>query len=142
MLSGRMEWSLDTSEKAFDGLNEAEFLAKSIKDVADHYGGNFLDQKTLDWTNLIQCLLIIYGGRIFTIRATPKPKPQHRPTVQETARVHNPSPPPVFTRPPANEFATTMNGHDASPPPQRAHIAGVGDVDLSGLPDGHPFKVN
>jgi hypothetical protein len=132
MLSGRLEWMLDNSEKAFDGMTEAEFLAKSIKDVADHYGTGLFDQKTLDWMNLIQCVAIVYGGRIFAIRANPKPKPVKMPTVQEAAGMHQASP--VFHRtpPPSNEF----NGSSEA---NTVNIAGIGDVQI---PDDDPLSPN
>lgn len=136
MISGRVEWALDTDTKIFDGDTEAEFLAKSIKDVADHYGGGMLDQKTLDWCNLIQCLAIVYGGRMYAIRANPKVKPAPRPpTVHQAAQQHNPAPPRTAhtTPPPVNMF----NGHgdDAA----RVDIAGVGSVEL---PDDNPLSPN
>lgn len=139
-MSGRMEWMLDTEGKIFDGATEAEFLSKSIKDVADHYGHGLLDQKTLDWVNLMQCLAIIYGGRIFAIRSTPKAKPVPKgPSVQEAAQTFNPAPP-----------ATTRQFHDArlaeaskafspSEPATSATIAGLGDIQL---PDDHPLSPN
>lgn len=136
VLSGRYEWALDTNQKVFDGQTEAEFLASSIKAVTDHYGGDLLNAKQLDWANLIQCLFIVYIGRIMTIRANPKPRSPGKPaTVQQTAEMHNPHKP--ATTPPINEiFPRKPNGHDD---PARGHIAGVGDVDL---PDSHPLSPN
>lgn len=125
---------LDTNSKIFDGKTEAEFLASSIKDVADHYGHGLLDQKTLDWMNLIQCLAIIYGGRIFAIRSTPKPKVVKPATVQEAAKVHNPNPPAQFHRTPA-----PVNHFENPSPSTSATIAGIGDIDL---PDDHPLSPN
>lgn len=127
ILSGRSEWMLDTDSKIFDGATEAEFLSRSIKDVADHYGTGMLDQKTLDWMNLVQCLLIVYGGRIFAIRANPRIKPPKAPTVQETAKAHNP-------------VAPSVHRDGASNTPANAgHVAGIGDVQL---PDDHPLNPN
>lgn len=134
IISGRGEWMLDTDNKVFDGDTEAQFLASSIKSVADHYGGGMLDQKTLDWCNLIQCLAIVYGGRIYAIRSTPKIRPAPKaPTVHQAAQAHNPAPPrTVHTAPPVNEF----NGsNDAA----RVDIAGVGAVEL---PDDNPLSPN
>lgn len=126
MLSGRLEWMLDTNEKIFDGLTEAEFLAKSIKDVAAHYGAGMFDQKTLDWASLTQCLLIVYGGRLFAIRSTPRaPKPKPAPTVQEAARTHNPMPP--------------QSVHQSSNGAGVVNIAGVGAVEF---PDSDPRSPN
>lgn len=133
ILSGRMEWSLDTQEKVFDGQTEAEFLAGSIKAVTDHYGGGMLDQKTLDWANLVQCLAIVYGGRLYAIRSTPRQAHVRPATVQETAAAYNPAPPRQahVTPEPVNHF----NSDEAS----RAEIPGVGAVDL---PDDNPLSPN
>lgn len=135
ILSGRSEWSLDTDQKSFDGKTEAEFLARSIKDVADFYGGGLLDDKTLAWLNLGQCLAMVYGGRLIAIKMSPKPKPPPRqPSAAETARAHNPAPPPMVQRtmPPPNNF----EGHDDTPP-THGHIAGLGDIEL---PADHPLN--
>lgn len=139
-MSGRMEWSLDTDSKIFDGKTEAEFFAQSIKDVSQHYGGAIFDQKQIDWMNLIQCLAIIYGGRIYAIRSNPRIKPARPPTVQATAATHRPGPQPSVHRtpPPVNEFAPAMNGHDKTPA-NAGHVAGIGDVML---PDDHPLSPN
>jgi hypothetical protein len=133
LMTGRMEIALDTESKIFDGLTEAEFLAKSIKDVSAHYG-TVLDQKTLDWMNLIQCLAIVYGGRLYAIRSTPRaPKPVRQPTPQETARTHRASPPGQMhvTPAPVNKFGDDDAG--------RVEIAGVGAIQL---PDDHPLSPN
>lgn len=132
ILSSRGEWSLDTESKTFDGKTEAEFLAMSIKDVADHYGNGLLDKKTLDWCNLIQCLAIVYGGRIYAIRATPRvpraPKPDLAHRVGPAPVHHTPSPP-------ANSFEPQrMNGESDL---GTGEIAGIGAVEF---PDGHPLK--
>lgn len=124
-----MEWALDTEQKVFDGKTEAEFLTSSVKDVMDHYG-SVIDQKTLDWFNLAQCLLIVYGGRIYAIRSNPKVKPQRAPNVQETAQMH--APPRTHVRP---DPPSHMNGDPAS----SAEIAGIGTVEL---PDDHPLSPN
>lgn len=136
LLTGRMEWSLDTDSKIFDGLTEAEFLAKSIKDVSDHYGQGLLDQKTLDWCNLVQCLAIVYGGRIYAIRSTPRVKaPPRQPTVHEAAQTFNPAPPSGVQRTTPLPTNDPFNGV----PSTKATIAGIGDVDL---PDTHPLSPN
>lgn len=134
-MSGRMEFALDTESKIFDGLTEAEFLAKSIKDVTAHYG-TVLDQKTLDWANLVQCLAIVYGGRLYAIRSTPRvPKTARHPTPQQTAQTHRAAPPGQVhhTTVPANNY----NGHDDAP--GAVDIAGVGMVQM---PDDHPLSPN
>jgi hypothetical protein len=135
LMSGRMEWALDTDSKIFDGLTEAEFLSKSVKDVSAHYG-TFMDQKTLDWCNLIQCCAIVYGGRIYAIRSTPRQKTVRQPSPQETAATHRAAPPGQMhvTPMPQNSYA---NGHDDDP--NRVDIAGVGAVQL---PDDHPLSPN
>jgi hypothetical protein len=134
-MSGRMEFALDTESKIFDGLTEAEFLAKSIKDVTAHYG-TVLDQKTLDWANLVQCLAIVYGGRLYAIRSTPRaPKPVRPPSPQETAKTHRAASPPQthVTPAPVNRFSN--DDDDAG----RVEIAGIGAVSL---PDDHPLSPN
>jgi len=130
-MSGRMEWMLDTDSKIFDGMTEAEFLAKSIKDVANHYPTNFLDQKGLDWANLVQCLAMVYGGRIFAIRSTPKPKPAPQPARTVFTSSMQPNPPRT-TPIPTNDFAP---GNGAG----RVDIAGVGSVEF---PDDDPRSPN
>lgn len=126
MLSGRMEWSLDTTEKAFDGKTESEFLSQSMMDVAKHYGAGVLDQKTVDWLNLIQCLAIVYGGRLVAIRMSRKPKP-------EAPKVFTPQPPQGQTHrtpAPVNNFSSDAGAVD---------IAGLGRVVL---PDDNPLSPN
>lgn len=136
-MSGRVEWALDTDSKIFDGKTEAEFLTQSIKDVADHYGHGLLDQKTLDWMNLVQCLAIVYGGRIFAIRSTPKPPKVTKPaTVQQNAQTFNPAPSKTWHDPRLKEASTVFSPNE---PANRATIAGVGEIDL---PDTHPLSPN
>jgi hypothetical protein len=134
LMSGRVEWALDTDSKLFDGLTEAEFLAKSVKDVSAHYG-TFMDQKTLDWCNLIQCLAIVYGGRIYAIRSTPRIKTVRPPTPQQTAQTHRAAPPGQMhvTPMPTNNYSS------AEDDPNRVDIAGIGSVQL---PDDHPLSPN
>lgn len=103
-------WRLDTEHKIFDGDTEAEFLAKSASDVAKHYGGGLLDQKTVDWCMLIQAVAIVYGSRIMMSRLARKPKPA--PTHFEPAK---PSP---MKKPNGGDNAGTVN------------IAGLGEVDI------------
>ncbi|MDE2019988.1 MAG: hypothetical protein KGJ13_06620 [Patescibacteria group bacterium] len=137
IMSGRMEWMLDTDAKIFDGKTEAEFLAASIKDVSDHYGHGLLDQKTLDWMNLIQCLAIVYGGRVFAIRSTPKIKaPPKQPTPQQNASAFNPAPTRQFHDSRLEEASKAFSPRE---PANRATIAGVGEIDL---PDTHPLSPN
>lgn len=133
-LTGRTEILLDTTAKVFDGLNEAEFLAKSIKDVSDHYKVEWLDKKSIDWMNLVQCLMIVYGGRIYAIKSNPKIKVA-------------PAPQPVATRagpPPQQHRAGVMNGNEnpmttAGVPEQTlrtGEVAGLGEVVF---PPDHPL---
>lgn len=131
MLTGRGEWSLDTGARIFDGKTEAEFMAQSIADVAKHYGG-IADQKTLDWFNLIQCLAIVWGGRVFLIRSTPRPA--RAPGLQPAQGIR-PGPPPSMHRTPE-----PVNNFDANANPAKANvgeIAGIGGVEF---PDDHPLN--
>lgn len=127
-----MEWALDTDNKIFDGKTEAEFLSQSIADVSRHYGAGLLDQKTVDWANLIQCLALVYGGRLIAIKMTPRVKPpKPAPTPQQTAR----------------DFAQPATYHRTTPPPNNfvsnepnvGTVAGVGDVEF---PADHPLANN
>lgn len=135
ILSGHAEWMLDTENKIFDGQTEAEFLASSVKAVTDHYGTGFLDQKTLDWCNAIQCVMIVYGGRIFAIRSKPRTVKIRQPTVHEAARTHSPVPPQqAHTPQPAREF----NGHGNNEA-GRVDLPGLGAVEF---PDDNPLSPN
>jgi hypothetical protein len=125
-----MEWMLDTDSKAFDGKTESEFLAQSIKDVTDHYGSGLLDDKTLDWCNLIQCLAIVYGGRIFAIRSKPKAsKPRPQPTAAQTAA--------QFSAPTGAVHRTPAPVNNFSDSPSVVEIAGLGAIDLG---DDNPLS--
>lgn len=130
MLTGRGEWALDSDSKLFDGKTESEFMAQSIADVARHYGG-IADQKTLDWFNLTQCLAIVWGGRIFVIRSTPRPKAAPKPDLAArmngAAQHHAPSPLPV------NSFDPVADAKNAGV----GEIAGLGAVEF---PDDHPLN--
>jgi hypothetical protein len=131
ILSGREEWSLDTSSRMFDGKTEAEFLAQSAADVARHYGG-IADQKTLDWFNLVQCLAMVYGARIYAIRSNPKPKPAPRPQGPQAVRTTQGAP--------QHHPSTPANSFDPDADPRKAgtgEIPGIGAVEF---PDGHPLK--
>lgn len=133
ILSGRPEWSLDTDMKIFDGKTEAQFLASSVKDVADHYGNGLLDKKTLDWCNLIQCLAIVYGGRVYAIRSTPRVKTAPAPSgVRDAPRTANPQPM-HHTPAPVNSFDAVANANDAGV----GEIPGIGAIEF---PDDHPLK--
>lgn len=131
-MSGRSEWALDSDQKIFDGKTEAQFYAQSIADVSRHYGGDLLDQKTVDWLNLIQCLALIYGGRIMTIRMTPRVRPTRQPTAQETARTFSPQ----------GSSVTDIPNPFEKPPPVpegigTGEIAGIGNIEF---PEGHPLN--
>lgn len=139
LLSGRVEWALDTDSKIFDGMTEAEFLSKSIKDVADHYSTGLLDQKQLDWANLIQCLFLVYGGRIYAIRSTPKVKAPQQPNAQEAARTFNPAPPATTRQFHDSRLAEASRAFSPSEPATRGDIPGVGSIDV---PDDHPLSPN
>lgn len=113
-MSGRVEWALDTTAKDFDGATEAEFLSKSMKDVASHYNVNWLDQKGVDWANLIQCLVIVYGGRIYAIR--------------QTRAVKTAAPKPATVAP--------SSGNGIAPEHRTGEVPGVGAVEF---PASHPM---
>jgi hypothetical protein len=113
---------------------ECSELAKAINDVNRHYGFKILDQKTADWFHLIQCVAVMYGGRIMVIRErrkmerAAKPTP-FRPRAVEPAgaQMHQPTPdkvvPPGFEAP--DENATRMS-----------NIPGVAAVQF---PPNHPL---
>lgn len=144
VLASSPTFALETSEKEFDGKTESEFLAQSIADVARHYNPRVFDQKTMDWANLIQCLGLLYGPRLYMMREErrarhAKPVSPARPM---GPRPHNP-------QPAADRAANGgMNGHQ-TPIPQNefrstkevftGEIAGVGSVQL---PDDWLGKVN
>jgi hypothetical protein len=48
-------------------MAEANSLATAIANVARHYDVG-ATQKTLDWTNLVSTMTVIYGTRIFAAR--------------------------------------------------------------------------
>lgn len=138
ILSGRMEWTLDTAPTpAFDGKSESEFLAHSIRDVAAHYGSGMFDQKTLDWMNLTQCLATVYISRIYVIRNSPRV----RAAPPQGPQAVRPGPAPSVHRdhatpPPVNEFKP--NGVD----PAKANVGeipGIGGVEF---PPDHPLNPN
>lgn len=137
MVSKRPEWSLDTEQKLFDGKNEAEFLAQSTADVARHYGG-LMDQKSMDWANLIQCLAMVYGSRMYAIAMTPKVKPVRQAQPHEFRA----GPQPQFhtEAPNPTAFDKMPNAFEAPAAPEglaTGEIAGIGSVEF---PDGHPLK--
>jgi len=140
MLVSSPGFSLDTRSQIFDGKTEAEFLAQSIADVARHYNPKVFEQKTIDWTNLIQCLALVYGPRIYNIRAdmrankarhvNPKPsfnygpKPvDPQPAANRAANGHQT--PSHSTPVPPNDFSRP-NEHDL----RTGHVPGVGDIEV------------
>lgn len=72
-LVGNPNLQLDSESKDYDGKSEAAYYAASVKSVSDHYKVEWLDQKSIDWINLLQCLGAVYGGRIFAARAARNP---------------------------------------------------------------------
>lgn len=143
MLTRRAEWSLDSDQKLFDGKAESEFMAQSIADVARHYGG-IADQKTLDWLNLLQCLAMVYGTRVYAIAMTPKAKPVRQAQPHEFRATQQPQfhmNGAVEPQPRATDFSKMPNAFDQSEPAPEgsgiATIAGIGEIEL---PDGHPLK--
>lgn len=112
------EMALDTEAKDFDGKTEAEFLAASIKDVAAHYRVEWMDQKSIDWLNLAQCCIIVYGGRFYAMRES-----------RRAAR-------PVKAAPIVQTTATPRgNGMDRD---NVADIPGIGPIEF---PADHPMAV-
>lgn len=125
-LTGRMELKLDTEAKEFDGATEAEYLANSIKAVSDHYKVEWFDQKQVDWMNLMQCLAMVYGGRIVAMRMNIK--------AERAERRGNAGPTPVKTSPPV--FQTPQQTVKPN--------SGAGVVDIPGVqavefPEDHPL---
>lgn len=135
-MTGRGEWLVDTHDRAaFDGKTEAEFLSKSITDVSAHYKVEWLDQKSIDWANLVQCLLIVYGGRFYAIRSTPKVRPAPTPAARPVGPLSTQATSAVNTRntvPPTNDYKFADKENPAS-----ATIPGLGMVTL---PDDHPLN--
>jgi len=134
MLASSPGFQLDTQQAVFDGKTEAEFLAQSIADVARHYNPEIFEQKTIDWSNLIQCLVLVYGPRIYNIRADRRA--QRARTVNAGPKF-NYGPRPVDPQPRAD---SAMNGHQTPVPPndfvpsdkelRTGEIAGVGRVEV------------
>lgn len=139
MLLSSPGFPLDTTQKVFDGKTEAEFMAQSIADVARHYNPQIFEQKTIDWSNLIQCLALVYGPRLYNLRAERKAA---RARVVNPAPTFNYGPRPVDPQPAANRAANAArNGHVTPVPPndfngpsdkeiRTGEIAGVGSVEL------------
>lgn len=96
--------ALDSTSKDFDGKSEAGFLAQSIVDVARHYNVGVLDQKTVDWLNLLQALGLVYGTRLFAMRA------------MRPARKAAPAAPPFPAPPPAQHHPQAQATSDGIPP--------------------------
>lgn len=116
MLASAPELALDTASADFDGKTEAQFLASSIKDVANHYHVEWMDQKSIDWLNLIQCCVIVYGGRFYAIRS------RMRTSTPVAPKVVNEAPRP-----------SNVNGANVT------NIPGVGPVQF---PSDHPMAVD
>lgn len=57
----------NTQELALD-KTESKMLAEGVANVARHYDLG-ATQKSIDWANLIQCVGLIYGTRIYAIRS-------------------------------------------------------------------------
>ena len=131
LLLSSPSFALDTEQKLFDGKTEAEFLAQSVADVSKHYNPKIFDQKTADWFNLIQCAALIYGPRIYNVRADRR---------AANARPVNPArpagPKPVDPMPQAqraaNGHATPVPANNYAPSSEKdiltGEIPGVGNV--------------
>ena len=129
MLVGSPSFALDTTLPMYGGKTEAQFLAASITDVARHYNPRAFDQKTLDWANLIQCLALVYGPRLYNMRSERQARraAQARPMPKSYQ-----GPRPVDPQPAA---AAAMNGQSTEPSPfpnemRRGEIPGIGEVEL------------
>jgi hypothetical protein len=94
VLASSPSFALETAEKEFDGKTESEFLAQSIADVAKHYNPRVFDQKTMDWANLIQCLGLLYGPRLYMMREERRARHARpiNPGRPAGPRPHNPQP--------------------------------------------------
>lgn len=132
-LVGNPNLQLDSESKDYDGKSEAGYYAASVKSVSDHYKVEWLDQKTIDWINLLQCLGAVYGGRIFAARAarnppklasvTPiRPQPETGPLRAEPVRQA-----PAARAPAAQELPPGL---------EMGEVAGVGRVQF---PADHPL---
>lgn len=130
-LVGNPNLQLDSESKDYDGKSEAAYFAASVKAVSDHYKVEWLDQKSIDWINLLQCLGAVYGGRIFAARAARNPP--------KLATVTNLRPEPVKQAdvmrqgpvPPAPKSASEL-----PPGLEMGEVAGVGRVQF---PADHPL---
>lgn len=107
------EWAMET--------DEARELAQASADVLRHYKPEFLDQKTVDWINLIQCVGIAYGGRFMAMRER-KRADRNKPV--NLREVKNPEP---FREPPPSDNARAA---------RVGEIPGLGKVEF---PPGHPL---
>lgn len=129
-LVGNPNLQLDSESKDYDGKSEAAYFAASVKAVSDHYKVEWLDQKSIDWINLLQCLGAVYGGRIFAARAARNPPKlatvtnlRSEPVKQDVVRQGPvpPAPKPASELPPGLEMG---------------EVAGVGRVQF---PADHPL---
>lgn len=84
-------------ELEMDG-KEANGLAVAIGNVTRHYDIS-ATQKAVDWTNLMACVAMIYGTRLFTIRQRRVSENKEAPTPFKPAPVNGMQPQPdVFAR--------------------------------------------
>lgn len=137
-LVGNPNLQLDSESKDYDGKSEAAYFAANIKAVADHYPVKWLDQKTIDWINLLQCAGAVYGGRIFAARAARNPP--------KLATVSPIRPEPVKQADVMRQGPGTSPPHRASTPQREAkdlpnglafgEVPGVGRVEF---PADHPL---
>lgn len=134
-LVGNPNLQLDSESKDYDGKSEAAYFAASVKAVSDHYKVEWLDQKSIDWINLLQCLGAVYGGRIFAARAARNPPKLAsvspiRPDPVRQADVVRQGP-----MPPAPKPAGTSPA-ELPPGLEMGEVAGVGRVQF---PADHPL---
>lgn len=126
MLLSSPGFALDTEQRVFDGKTEAEFLSQSVADVARHYNPKVFEQKTIDWSNLIQCVALVYGPRLYNMRAERKmaqaqkahaPRPQGPPTQR-----------PADPQPAANRAANGAT--EWSKEARTGEIPGIGSIEV------------
>lgn len=153
-MTGAPEWELPDDQKTM--------MATAIADVQKHYPVTVIDGPLLDWFNLMQALVIIYGGRLYKIsdrkrrerRIVPQAQPVARPAqpaapppVQQSAMAEQRKPSPVETplapapMPPALDLSSLLpqapNQNERPPGPQAVQIPGLPGAVM--FPPDHPL---
>lgn len=132
-LASNPNLALDSESTDYDGKSEARYFAESVKAVSDHYKVEWLDQKSIDWINLLQCIGGVYGGRIFAARAARNPP--------KLATVTNIRPEPVRQADVVRQAPVKPDKPGTSPQDlpsglEFGEVAGVGRVQF---PPDHPL---